>query len=195
VCDELIRLGEQEGFGIDHESIDDQQENYKVSSQSIEVLERAEGVVSSVIWEALQPYIPLLTDYVKKSIDKETDEWYFPEGNRTPKLDWVFFRKYSPETERNSLLLHVDSNMHTLNIALNDDFDGGGLFYAKPVADQEFDSDDRPNIDDDYMNYNWTNGIKVNHLIVVNIVAIYRSLTWPEEGKHIRISVSRHARW
>ncbi|EJK46818.1 hypothetical protein THAOC_34497 [Thalassiosira oceanica] len=119
-CDELIRLGEQEGFGIgDHESIDDQQE-------------RAEGVVSSIIWEALQPYIPLLTDYVKKSIDKETDEWYFPEANRTPKLDWVFFRKYSPETERNS-------NMHTLNIALNDDFEGGGLFYAKPVADQEFD--------------------------------------------------------
>ena len=127
----------------------------------------------------------MLTDYVKKSIDKETgagsctclarkisssslelslsDEFYFPDvEDRTPKLDWVFFRKYSPETERNSLLLHVDSNMHTLNIALNDDYEGGGLFYAKPVAGQEFDSDDRPDIAHEYQNYNWTNDLKVN---------------------------------
>lgn len=54
--------------------------------------------------------------------------------------------------------------MHTLNIALNDDFDGGGLFYAKPVADQDYSNDDRPDIAEEYQNYNWTNGLKVKHL-------------------------------
>lgn len=42
------------------------------NEQSIEVFEKDEGVISNVIWEALQPHIPSLTEYVKKSIDKET---------------------------------------------------------------------------------------------------------------------------
>lgn len=56
---------------------------------------------------------------------------------------------------------HVDSNMHTLNIALNADFEGGGLFYVKPPADQEEEShDDRPDIPIEYKNYEWLNELK-----------------------------------
>ena len=84
---------------------------------------RDDGITSPAIWEALKPWIPKLTELVKGSIDQETDSFYFPNApDRTPQLGWVFFRKYSPTSDRKALKLHVDSNMHTLNIALNSDF-------------------------------------------------------------------------
>ena len=104
---------------------------------------------------------------MKSSIDSATDRFLFPnQTDRVPKLDWIFFRKYSPDTERNSLLLHVDTNMHTLNIALNDDFEGGGLFYVKPqvaLQDEEeilAQNDSRPLISEDYRTYDWLNGVR-----------------------------------
>jgi len=99
---------------------------------------------------------------VKQSIDKTTDEIYFPnKSDRVPQLGWVFFRKYSPDSDRKSLKLHVDSNMHTLNIALNHNFQGGGLFYVKPPSDQEEETyDDRPDIPLRYKNYNWLNTVE-----------------------------------
>jgi hypothetical protein len=125
------------------------------------------GVQSPAIWNVLEPWIPKLTELVKSSIDSATDAHFFPDQpDRVPKLDWVFFRKYSPDTDRNSLLLHVDSNMHTLNIALNDDFVGGGLMYVKPeVAIQDPEAlmhhnDSRPLISDDYRSYDWLNNVK-----------------------------------
>ena len=161
VCKELIALGDKEGFTVDEESIDDGEE-YNVSSQSIEVFERDDGITSPAIWKALQPWIPQLTDLVKGSIDKSTDSMYYPDDpDRVPQLGWVFFRKYSPDTDRKSLKLHVDSNMHTLNIALNDDFEGGGLFWVKPPAHQEEEAPDgRPEIPLEYRNYDWLNNVK-----------------------------------
>ena len=54
--------------------------------------------------------------------------------------------------------------MHTLNIALNDDFKGGGIFYVKPPANQQqYESevqDGRPQISNEYMSYEWLNNIK-----------------------------------
>lgn len=40
VCKELIDAGEKEGFNVHAESIDDQEEGYKASGQSIDVYER-----------------------------------------------------------------------------------------------------------------------------------------------------------
>ena len=119
-------------------------------------------VISPTIWKALSPWIPHLTNLVKESLDKQTDGKYFPneQPDRIPQLGWVFFRKYSPDTDRKSLKMHVDSNMHTLNIALNDDFEGGGLFYVKPPIEQEESEDDRPDISDEYKNYQWLNTLK-----------------------------------
>ena len=126
-----------------------------------------EGIQNPAVWKALEPWIPTLTELVKESIDSATDRYFFPDKpDRVPQLDWVFFRKYSPDTERNSLLLHVDSNMHTLNIALNDDFVGGGLMYVKPevaLQDEEeilLHNDSRPLISESYRSYDWLNNVK-----------------------------------
>ena len=56
--------------------------------------------------------------------------WYvqivYPDDpDREPVLDWIFFRKYSPEDERNSLQHHHDTNMNTVNIELSNDYTGG----------------------------------------------------------------------
>lgn len=73
----------------------------------------------------------------------------------------VFFRKYSPQDERNSLKTHVDTNLHTLNIALNHDYEGGGWFYIKPSPYQELNAlDGRPDIKEEYRSYEWTNNVR-----------------------------------
>jgi hypothetical protein len=166
-CVELIALGEQAGFPDEGESIDDdynnysagQNETYNVSSQSIEVYEKTKGIVSPAIWEALLPWVPRMTELVNGFIDDKTGRnLYYPdEPKRVPSLDWVFFRKYGPETHRNSLMLHMDSNMHTVNIALNDDFTGGGLFYVKPSWYKDL---LYPEIPAQYRNYSWVNSLQ-----------------------------------
>ena len=116
-----------------------------------------EGMITPRIWSVIEPWIPKITDLVKESIDTEIYRPFFPgEQDRVPKLDWVFFRKFSPDTDRVSLLVHADSNMHSVNIALNDDFEGGGLFYVKPPATQDEEAvDGRPIISDEYRDYDW----------------------------------------
>lgn len=163
VCADLIRLGEAKGFTVDVESIDADEEHHS-PSQSIEVFERDDGITSPAIWAALEPWIPHLTELVKRSIDKRTDRLYYPDKlDRTPHLGWVFFRKYSPSSDRKSLKIHVDSNMHTLNIALNghDDYEGGGVFYVKPPRLQPAETPDgRPEIPVEYMSYDWLHTVK-----------------------------------
>lgn len=155
VCRELIELGEQQGFTVYEESIDDDNHydgEKRYPSQSIEVYSyenKRSFVVHRRIWEVLQPHIKTLTELVKKSRKKEEIKLLYPnEPDRDPQLDWVFFRKYSPMSERNSLKPHVDTNVFTLNIALNDDFEGGGLFYIKPRMQKIRHQDTRPDIDD-----------------------------------------------
>ena len=60
-------------------------------------------------------------------------------------------------TPRNSLMLHMDSNMHTVNIALNDDFTGGGLFYVKPSWYKDL---LHPDVPTQYRNYSWVNSLQ-----------------------------------
>lgn len=156
VCRALIELGEQEGFTVYEESIDDDNHydgEKRYPSQSIEVYSyenKRSFVVNRPIWEVLQPHIKTLTELVKKSQKKEEIKLLYPdEPHRDPQLDWIFFRKYSPTSERNSLKPHVDTNVITLNIALNDDFEGGGIFYIKPPMQKIRQQDTRPDIDYD----------------------------------------------
>ncbi len=118
---------------------------------------RERGVIAPRIWDVLTPWIPKITNLVKESIDAEIYKHLYPdEEDRAPKLDWVFFRKFSPATDRISLLVHADSNMYSVNIALNDDFEGGGLFYLKPPAIQDEETEDgRPFISNEYRDYDW----------------------------------------
>jgi hypothetical protein len=116
------------------------------------------GIITPEIWDVLTPWIPKITDLVKESIDAEMYKNYFPdEEDRVPKLDWVFFRKFSPATGRIFLRVHPDSNMYSVNIALNDDFEGGGLFYLKPpsILQNNETKDGRPVIPDKYRDYDW----------------------------------------
>mmetsp|Transcript_17459 Transcript_17459/g.37725 ORF Transcript_17459/g.37725 Transcript_17459/m.37725 type:complete len:203 (-) Transcript_17459:154-762(-) len=55
--------------------------------------------------------------------------------------------------------------MHTLNIALNDGFEGGGFFYVKPPVpvlhvEREETDDGRPVVPEEYTNYDWLNSLK-----------------------------------
>lgn len=165
VCQELIRLGEQSGFNVIEESIDDYQIN-PMPSQSIEVLGYVEGgqnrIDDKAIWEALEPYTEVFAELVKKTRREEEHLLLYPdEPDREPVLDWIFFRKYSPTSDRNSLIPHVDTNVFTLNIALNDDFEGGGLFYVKPpMQDLSESMDDRPDLKEQMTTYDWANTVK-----------------------------------
>lgn len=157
VCEELIALGEEDGFTVVPESIDDgAPPQYKTSSQTIDVYERDRGVIAPAIYAVLEPWIPTITSLVKATIDRTLYERFYPnEINRAPKLHWVFFRRFSPATDRTSLLVHPDSNMHSVNIALNTNYVGGGLFYLKPPANQRPDEDGRPYIPAEYRSYEW----------------------------------------
>ncbi len=165
VCEELIRLGEQSGFNVVEESIDEYQVN-PMPSQSIEVLGYVEGgqnrIDDKAIWEALEPYTEVFADLVKKTRRDEEHLLLYPdEPDRDPVLDWIFFRKYSPTSDRNSLIPHVDTNVFTLNIALNDDFEGGGLFYVKPPMQDLSESEDaRPDLKHEMTTYEWANTVK-----------------------------------
>ena len=53
------------------------------------------------------------------------------------------------------LKLHRDINLFTVNVALNDDFEGGGLFYHKSEDSQYDDGDPRPNLDADQVTYDY----------------------------------------
>mmetsp|Transcript_3776 Transcript_3776/g.8342 ORF Transcript_3776/g.8342 Transcript_3776/m.8342 type:complete len:378 (+) Transcript_3776:217-1350(+) len=180
VCKQLIELGEKAGFLVERESIDSKEQNNPnekyVPSQTIDVYLKGWAepglqipetghvvrIVNEEIWKVLEPFIPFLTKTVEVNRDNETFRKYFPDDpNREPELNWVFFRKYSPSEARNSLKPHVDTNMHTLNIELSDDYEGGGWFYVKPSAIQEFEAaDGRPDIKEEYRNYEWTNEVR-----------------------------------
>ena len=85
------------------------------------------------MWEILQPYVPAIAKLIINQRDTNLHAQIWPDQpDLLPQLDWVFARKYSPTSSRNALVPHTDTNMHTVNIALNHDFHGGGLFYVKP---------------------------------------------------------------
>mmetsp|Transcript_11319 Transcript_11319/g.24527 ORF Transcript_11319/g.24527 Transcript_11319/m.24527 type:complete len:258 (+) Transcript_11319:99-872(+) len=148
VCKQLIELGENCGFLVMEleESIDEDDNDPTkkiVPAQQIDIYDNASEpgvddvavIENEAIWNVIQPWIPRITEIVKKNRDEEEFIKYYPnEPEREPDLNWVFFRKYSPHSERNSLKVHHDTNMNTVNIELSDDYNGGGLFYVKPLA-------------------------------------------------------------
>ena len=53
------------------------------------------------------------------------------------------------------LKLHSDTNLFTVNVALNDDFEGGGFFYYKSEDSQYNDGDPRPRYRPDQLTYDY----------------------------------------
>lgn len=156
------------GFLVEYESIDEDQQivqtkKYTTPAQLIDVYDNgsdpgSENNVAEVdhedIWNLLQPFVPTITDIVKANRDKEAFSQFYPhEPDREPELNWVFFRKYSPKDKRNSLQLHHDTNMNTVNIEVGDDYMGGGFLYVKPLAITGY-------INDEYDNYEWIDNVE-----------------------------------
>ena len=112
------------------------------------------NINNEAIWGLLEPWIPMITQIVKDNRNREAFGKFYPdEPGKEPALDWIFLRKYSPDAERNSLIVHHDTNMNTVNIELSDSYEGGGLFYMKPLADTG-------EIQSYYNGYEWTDSVK-----------------------------------
>lgn len=171
VCKKLVELGEKAGFDAEDESIDEDEQKDPdtkyVPSQSIDVYERASQpgkspdrieISDEDIWEVLEPFIQKITQIVKENRNKEGFAEFYPDDpDREPDLNWIFFRKYSPNDERNSLQHHHDTNMNTLNIEMSDDYEGGGLFYIRPLRSTGEMADE---YDDVWKGYDWINSVK-----------------------------------
>lgn len=65
------------------------------------------------------------------------------------------------------LKLHRDINLFTVNVALNDDFEGGGLFYYKSDDSHYTDGDPRPNLKSEQMTYDFLEQIKRENTSVI----------------------------
>lgn len=177
VCKKIIALGEAVGFAMEEDSIDQLavKKSKNKYSQAIDVMDE-DGVVNySEIFGELEPYLSKMGELIMNQRNEALHRQLFPgkSPREFPELGWIFFRKYSPETPRNSLVPHVDSNMHTVNIALNDDFSGGGLFYVKPTyaknpnwnrtGDNFYsgtNQDGIPTIEDHQYGYEWVNSLE-----------------------------------
>lgn len=162
------------GFLVQEESIDKPEQNDPnakyIPSQTINIYE-GKGyakldvvkIGNEAIWNVLQPWIPMIKQIVIDNRDREAFAMLYPNDapDKEPQLDWIFFRKYSPDSDRNSLTVHHDTNMNTVNIELSDDYVGGGFFYIKPLASNG-------QIYDHYDGYEWTNSVKrVNNSHIV----------------------------
>lgn len=176
VCQQLIDLGESTGFALDVDSIDAfDKASYGLNSQAIDVMSESGLITAPSIFEVLKPYVPAIAELVRDQRNPVLHKRLFPDESpeKLPKLGWIFYRKYAPESARNALVPHFDTNVHTVNIALNDDFTGGGVFYVKPTFevnptwdyDQEENffvgelGDGVPDLDVQYMTYDWVNSL------------------------------------
>jgi len=165
------------GFLVQEESID-RQEHDDTSKKSIPgqtiniytkswsnpnfIPDKGQPSINSIdneaIYNVLQPYIPQITQIVKDNRNQDEFIKLYPnESNKEPMLQWIFFRKYAPSAQRNSLKHHVDTNINTVNIELSNAYKGGGLFIIKQFSSNN-------SIADEYYEeksgYEWINTIK-----------------------------------
>mmetsp|Transcript_299 Transcript_299/g.423 ORF Transcript_299/g.423 Transcript_299/m.423 type:complete len:190 (+) Transcript_299:48-617(+) len=115
-CNEIIKEAEAFGFPDTADSIDYGDERGTVS-WAIDVYTNEE-LLTPKIADIYKKYLPKMTELVreKKILMNNGD-------TSEPSLDWIFLRKYSAGAERHMLRLHQDTNLFTINIALNDDFE------------------------------------------------------------------------
>lgn len=106
VCEKIIELGEAAGFALEEDSIDafEIKNNENKHSQAIDVMDEDGNVNYPEIFEAFEPYIPNIAELIRSQRNEELDRLLFPDEppNRVPRLGWIFYRKYSPESTRNS---------------------------------------------------------------------------------------------
>jgi len=139
VCQELIELGEMHGFDMDYEPVDGHDKGAS-PTQQIDVFNagKKREIRSPDMYNILLPYIPEISRLIVNQRSQELHNIMYPgEPDKLPIVDWIFFRKYSPHSVRNSIIPHADSNMHSVNLQLNDGYTGGGFFYVKPPVNHK----------------------------------------------------------
>jgi hypothetical protein len=155
-CQRLIQAAEQIGFPEDIDSIEYNDENSSFS-WAIDV-EESGNVAEPILRDIYQQYLPIVSKIVSQQrthfLGVDLDD------HSPPSLDWVFLRKYQANSIRQMLSLHNDVNLITVIIALNDDYEGGGLFYVKPDSEWEFDTDGVPELPDDLDSHEFLSNIK-----------------------------------
>ena len=181
VCDQLIALSEATGIFDDdyqYESIDvNEPLEVRQPASGIDIM-NFDNVYQEQIWNTLKPFLPPIsqlvqnqytTNEVYKLFEEEKEDEYDNESDKTiliPRLDWVFIRKYTPNT-RKSLRPHADSNLNSVTIELVDDYEGGGLYYVQPPVylqklfeGQKNDAIDRPFILESYERYEFNDNVQ-----------------------------------
>lgn len=139
ICNEIIYKSEREiGYRMFPDSIDkDEPNNLDQSAQEIYIYHK-EKVVEQSLYDLIEPHLPKLTEAIRRRGQRVAAAGS-PFANMTcfaePKIEWIFLRKYFPlgrYSKRNSLKVHTDSNMHSVTLALNDNYKGGGLMVVRP---------------------------------------------------------------
>ena len=135
VCTAIIEECNSIGWSQIADSIDQGLVNNSVS-QDIYVKDY-DKIVHDKLWNLIKPGVAMMDAMILER-RRVTPDWHV-DATR-PRADWIFIRKYSPDADstRNSLRVHADTNVHTVNIPLNyegEDFYGGGLFIMRPTTD------------------------------------------------------------
>jgi cytidylate kinase len=159
-CRDIIKAAEQHGYPLEADSIDRGEVNNKLSQQ-IDIVESGkvrDGV--DELWKLIEPILSRVTEIVQATKEKV---WGLEKARqKASTAEWIFLRKYAPSTERNMLRLHQDSNMFTVNLFLNDDYDGGGLFYVRPPVGLGYEehTPSIPSIPEEWYSYDWLAKVK-----------------------------------
>eukprot|EP00545_Synedropsis_sp_CCMP1620_P005424 CAMPEP_0119015792 /NCGR_PEP_ID=MMETSP1176-20130426/11634_1 /TAXON_ID=265551 /ORGANISM="Synedropsis recta cf, Strain CCMP1620" /LENGTH=463 /DNA_ID=CAMNT_0006969113 /DNA_START=131 /DNA_END=1522 /DNA_ORIENTATION=+ len=132
-CNKIIEAAEAFGFPNSSDSIDYNEPRSTVSWAIDVVLDQEIEVASiaSIYDKYLDQLRTLVHNYKIQWVKNNEDDTSTSSSVKEPTLDWVFLRKYTAGEKRYMLKLHHDINLFTVNIALNDDFEGGGLFYHR----------------------------------------------------------------
>ena len=146
VCNDIIYKSEREiGYRLFPDSIDkNEPNNLDQSAQEIYIYHKGK-VVEQSLCNLIEPHLPKLTDAIRRRGQRVAAsglQFADMECFREPKIEWIFLRKYFPlgrYSKRNSLKVHMDSNMHSVTLALNDNYKGGGLMVVRPRVNNDSD--------------------------------------------------------
>lgn len=113
-CAEIIKVADELGWDMSPDSVDSE------PVMDINVFNH-QKVLSPPVYRLLEPHLAGM----KEALDRR-----FGHDPRVKNsLDWVFLRKYVGGGQRDGLLAHHDENLHTINVPLNLDFEGGSLYF------------------------------------------------------------------
>ena len=158
--------------------------NLDQSAQEIYIYHMGK-VVEQSLYNLIEPHLPKLTDVIRRRgqrVAASGSQFADMECFREPKIEWIFLRKYFPlgrYSKRNSLKVHTDSNMHSITLALNDNYKGGGLMVVRPRVNNDSDENATKikNTEHD-MNED-------NHLHMPQIPVEYGGYQWLHEHKDL----------